>query len=572
MPGTEADTGIEEAFAARGGVSLRFSWAVSALALVLIALQDTSLWTSPRLQAEEGTFFFSRAFAGLPVWGWHWFEVGYLDLWPTLSAIGVARLVPLEAAALWMQICAGLAHWLPALFVAFSRSRLFGSRWRKILGVLVVVLAVPMDNLWVSTLASKFFLAVIPVLILVEATEAPARGMRALLRALLLGITTLSSGLPVLMAPAIWWHGIRTREPEVRRLALLSFVLVVGMVAVIAFTKKLGEDNGLSADSRLVVRTPVVIGASLAVDGVLPAVVGRDQAQAWAHEWGAAGTRNGGPTSVIGWASFGAFALLFWLLWRPGAVGLLLGALVLSILGGLTFALGAPVGPVGNGFAGRYFVVPMLLLGWLSLGHWPTRPREWVRPTRLVASAILIAVLVGGVVQYWRVEIEDPARAPWSDEVAQWRVDPSTPLAISPKPWVVHLSRPSDNQAKAEPYRLGAEPAPLQLSCNPPRLGESTELRLRGATPGGNGVVIIRLGEPVPPRAVSTVPGEACVLAEPLTEALRVDFVADERGEWRHPVPLANASFYVQQTWTVQAFQVSPALSVSDGLVVVLGL
>jgi hypothetical protein len=90
-------------------------------------------------------------------------------------------------------------------------------------------------------------------------------------------------------------------------------------------------------------------------------------------------------------------------------------------------------------FGNRYYVAPAALTGLTVLGLAATG-RPIVRRVAWVAVAWLMLV---GASNYTHVERMMSRGPEWRREVAQWRADPTRPIAIWPAGWTVILAPPS---------------------------------------------------------------------------------------------------------------------------------
>ncbi len=100
-----------------------------------------------------------------------------------------------------------------------------------------------------------------------------------------------------------------------------------------------------------------------------------------------------------------------------------------------------------TGIAGRLFVAPNILLGWMLLmaARFSRVPGWLTQPHRLIsvlAGALLCVGLLWGFWAYWQTWVPDAAWVSWPQEVQSWQVDHDYLLRIQPEGWVVRLTEP----------------------------------------------------------------------------------------------------------------------------------
>ncbi|AWK90209.1 hypothetical protein [Azospirillum thermophilum] len=399
-----------------------------AAAAILMVLRTPAVLTGGRFWAEEGVVYFRDALLG------SWYDallaprVGYFSAFNKIAALA-ATAVPLELAPL-VTVYAALAVQLTVLwFVAVSDA--FSRPMARLLGVAVVLFAVPSEEVWLNTINSQFYFATGAALLLVTSPGAIPTPLRLGFLALAGATGPVSAFLAPLFAWKAW------RRPS--RLAYAELA-IIGLCAVVqAWLVARGLLEGQRAGSFQIKALICTFGIKLIA---LPWLGTQANAMAaaflsaqdhMAHYRTAAVLAGVGGLVAVVVASHPVSRML------TAAAAALAVPSFAGALGADPWLLVLPL--VG----GRYAYAPNALMG-LAVLVVLMSPLA-ARWRRGLALALLAGFLVHGVT-YFTKENGMFSGPDWRSEVANWRADPSrTTIGIWPSGW--HVSLPHDHPAAA---------------------------------------------------------------------------------------------------------------------------
>ena len=199
-----------------------------------------AFFLSPRFWAEEGSRYFTNAFAyaGARCWCHAFFYVdprrGYYGLWETCATILAANAVTLEKAPLVTTLLALGAQMIPVVLIVFGEH--FQGFYYKALAILVMLFSMPSNEIWLTTIGSKFYLALAAFIILIDRNSAPvARSSSALrwIKRSVLAIAGLTGPVACVLAPMfLLVYLFERRNGEHARERLLQG-MILGICAVL---------------------------------------------------------------------------------------------------------------------------------------------------------------------------------------------------------------------------------------------------------------------------------------------------------------------------------------------------
>ncbi len=401
-----------------------------AVAAFLIIVRVPTLATTGRFWAEEGAIYFHDALLG------SWYDallaprVGYFSAFNKLAALA-ATAVPLELAPL-VTVYAAFAVQLTVLwFVAISDA--FSRPSARILGMAVVLFAVPSGEVWLNTINSQFHFAAGAALLLVTSAGAIPTPVR-------LGFLLLAGAtgpVSAFLAPLFAWKA--WRQPS--RLAYAELA-IIGLCALVQAWLVI---SGLMEGQRAGAFQIKALSCAMAIKLIALPWLGA-QAESMAAVLIAAGDHAGHYRIAAELAILGIIIVAI-VIGHPVARMLAAAAMAIAVpsfvgaLGADPWALVPPI--VG----GRYAYAPNILLGLavLTVLISPTAA-HWRRGLALV---LLANFLVQGVISYandrWIFVGPD-----WRGEVETWRTNPDrTTIGIWPVGWTISV--PRDHPAENKP-------------------------------------------------------------------------------------------------------------------------
>jgi hypothetical protein len=411
--------------------------------------RQPAFFSEPRFWAEEGKVFFARA------WTTPWADMLvtapflYLSLYTNLAVTLAATVVPLEWAPLVTTLAALLAQTAPLVFLAVAMA----PEWRgerRYVAMAIVLFASLSDEIWLTTLHSHYYLALVAFLILLEPSDV-SRG-RAIVYAALTGFAGLSGPVACFLVPLFAWKAYRSRSRvDLWQLGALSAATLVQVAVTLAHLlarhRSLGEllTRGPRAG-------PPVPGIGFAdfpcilwMKMIVLPVFGTGAADRFGDACESVARGHSivtGPIFAVTALAYAAL-LLGWFVagtprrWRWPVAGSFVLIASLNIL--LSFGDKRNLLRTAAG-SSRYAYVPGVVLLVLLLQN-VHRDRGALPSVRdVVAAVLLAAALVGGVVRY-RDAVRWQASWPrWREEVEAWRKDPSYELRIWPRDWAIRLS------------------------------------------------------------------------------------------------------------------------------------
>jgi len=417
---------------------------LSAAAFAII-LRAPWLFSHPRFWAEEGTEFFSYAYTH------PWYQVihasyrGSVALVPRVSSVLAAHLVSLENAPLLTTLVAFAIQMIPFVLVLWGESPLWSTLPRKVISMLVILLAPGSIGGWLNTINSQFYLSLAAFLLLMDnaSTERPIKAWGHRILLLAAGLTGAVSCFltPLFILKAVWE---KNREHTVQAgLMVLCFLL-----QVFVFWHSLRSDQAVG--SRFAGTGRGVFLPIMWTKSIIWCFLGPDVAAAFSGVFvriHSLGTNEFTVLNVV--LAVVTIAFLRFLLPRGGrreAVMLLGSFLLLEVLSIVSSVpkSGSKLYLISTAGGERYFYVPdviLILLVWANLRS----PRDALRESRAaVCALLLLASLVSGGVNYRRDDLGRLVDRPdWRQSVQDWRSGSRSSLDIAPQGWQMTLPPPA---------------------------------------------------------------------------------------------------------------------------------
>jgi hypothetical protein len=419
------------------------AYLLMAVAAATIFLRDPRYFLQPRLWAEEGSLHFAYSFSHSALQSLFQPQLGYLNFWPNLATI-LATLIPLETAPLVTTLMAFIGQMLPVGLILFSRSPLWGGWGRKALGG-AVVLFVPMSTeAWLNTINSFSYWGLVAFLILLE--EAPETQVRCWIYRVLLVFAGLTGIHACFLIPLFLYQAWDEKKAERWRQFLILTVCAVVQIGLILSYR--GQD---AISQRFNIMGFSTLGSTLWTQSIAPFILGYHHTSEWSINFYRLQAAHPSLFQFLGRSLLVAAGVLFFL-----AVLNLPNRLKIIFFGGYGLLLLLPLlfsatqdnsAFIMTGLAGRLFVAPNILLGWMLLAaaSFPRSPGRFSQARRI--TALLFGVLLGvgllwGFWAYWQPWVPDSAWISWPQEVQTWQADHTYLLRIQPEGWVVHLVEP----------------------------------------------------------------------------------------------------------------------------------
>jgi hypothetical protein len=408
-----------------------------------VFLRDPRYFLQPRFWAEEGSLHFAYSFSHSVLQALFHPQLGYLNFWPNLATI-LATIVPLDFAPRVTTLMAFIVQMLPVGLILFSRSPVWQGWVRKAIGA-AVVLFVPMTTeAWLNTINSFSYWGLVAFLILLE--EIPRTQVRLWVYRMLLVMAGLTGTYACFLTPLFIYQAWDEKKPERWRQMLI--LLVCSAVQIILILSYQGKDD---ISQRFTILGFSTLGSILWTQSLAPFVLGYEHTLEQAIHLFQLQSVDPKLFQLWGRSLLVAAAALFLLVTLnlqtrlrivfPGGYGLLLllPLLFSTIQDNAAFIL--------TGLAGRLFVAPNIIFGWMLLisatgakttGHLGSTRRI----IALLGGMLLCVGLLWGFLAYWQPWVPDSAWFNWPQEVQTWQVDHSYLLRIQPEGWTVQLLEP----------------------------------------------------------------------------------------------------------------------------------
>ena len=416
--------------------------------LVLVAAGAVMYWRAPRLLqepriwAEEGTVYLAYAY------NHSWLQAliaphqGYYGLFPNVAsllalAIGGVRYAP--NVTTWLAFTVQL---VPVAIVVWGTSSLWERWYQRLLGVLIILLAASSGEIWLNTINSQFYLAIVTFLILMENLSQTRSARRWIYRALLL-FCGLSGPVSCFLLPMFIFKAISERHRE----STLQIGILGLCVIVQGWAWWVSRSAGLTLASRI---------GNLDLPSIMAVIVNRTMVApilgqtftGTSATW-LAGIRKS-SLSQFGWLSFGLglgmagfFSALCWRNLKRN--GLILGSFLLVASLSIVTALVPPqVGKIVlvNPQAGiRYFYAPSVMFLMLLLANVQLNMANLRKWQTLLCIALLAVSLATGAAHY-KPDIKQFMSVSWPRwefEVYNWQVNHNYELRIWPDGWRMKL-------------------------------------------------------------------------------------------------------------------------------------
>jgi hypothetical protein len=409
----------------------------------LLVARAPNLLVAPRLYAEEGSRFFSFAFAhSVPEsLAYVYSHAGYLNLGTNLAVTLAAHAVPLEVAPYVTVAVALGVQSLPFWILLYGRSALFQG-WPSKIAACAIALFAPTVNaeVWLNTLQLQVFLGFVALLILFEELDGLGRLRRWTYRGLL-ALGGLTGVYTVFLQPVFLLRALRDRRREsVVQLAIVSAALLA-QVVIVALTL---SDNPRRLRSLSVYLSPDQALAYVSHFHLAVPLLGEPLAEALRERLGDLGRAG----FFLLFAVAAAWTVRDWRQKRlapSDARPMLLIAFALLAVATSLLALRGKTG-------GRYAVLSgWIVLLYLLAGARVAR-RRWI--ARSCAVFLAFALLAGARAYREPATLRcdgSHSRNDWRQEIARWRrepvrarffrVKPSDQVAICPSGWPMQLER-----------------------------------------------------------------------------------------------------------------------------------
>ncbi len=401
--------------------------------LSLIVIRQPSLMMG-RFWAEEGTVYFSYAYS-MP-----WYKtiimshLGYYSLVDNIAALLAFYLVSLEQAPKVTVIFALIIQLIPALLIIISHSDPFRGYTRKFFAILIILVAVPSQEVWLNTINSQFYLTLCVGIIMVSQFEGK---FTCWFYRLILLISGLTGPVAVFLTPLFWIvSGLqRSRERVIQASILTCCALIQFLLMINALT--LGERT-TNFNLKIFLSATFIKCVTLPLTGIKFA------------DWVARYPRSVYLNELLSIILM-TFILLFIYFFLKGiwssqvfeakllAAGSII-VLTLSYFGALNLDRLGLISAIGDGC--RYYYVPNAMIS-LSILCSLSSDSLMKSVTKNIFKIVLAWLIIVGSIQYFSTyKTQLFFMGPdWAGEVRKWRENPNYQLGIWPVNWRMTLPK-----------------------------------------------------------------------------------------------------------------------------------
>lgn len=410
----------------------------SALTLISVGImifRDYTLFTAPRLWAEEGTIYFTYATSH----GWLASLLkphqGYYSLFSNFAGLLASRAVSLESAPLVTTLLAFIVQCVPLLIVIWGTSR-FWDTFSKKVGMIAIILFTPLSTeIWLNTINSQFYFSLITFLILCEDTATIQ--IRKYCYRFLLVISGLTGAVSCFIAPLYIAKAWMTKRREVfvqagiiSSCALLQVIIVIFLAA---------SSDGVYERRSFFPDIPT-LGVIMWIKNIALLFYGLPFAKEYMFY-----ARQAGAT-MFGVLGYGGLLVTLMLLSclalrldREKRIYIFGSYLLLMLLS--TFcATGDKKELIAPWGGQRYYYVPNVLI--LTMVLLAANRKFKTKAMKIFSwglRCLLILALLHGAAIYIHFSVRDKTCPKWTEEIEQWNKDSSHSVKISPPGWEISL-------------------------------------------------------------------------------------------------------------------------------------
>jgi hypothetical protein len=409
-------------------------------ALLITYFRYPRYFLQPRFWAEEGSRHFAFSYSHNWLIALFHPQIGYLNFWPNLATL-LAAILPLESAPLVTTLMAMLVQLIPIVLILWSESTFWKGWLRKLVGILVFIFVPLSQEVWLNTINSYNYFAIITFLILLE--DPPASPTRRWIYRTLLILAGLTGTLSCFLLPlfVIQWFKEKNKE----RLLQIFLLLICAAIQVYLIFSYSGKGD---LSQRFYPLGFATFGATIWTQSMGLFVLGYARVSDWARSLLSLVPNNMHAFRIWGRSLFVFGMILFFLLSANLKLKvriLFISSYVILLLLPMMFSIiQDKLSMVYTGNHQRLFFAPNVLLGWmllLGIRYYKGPPITKTNLISLFCTIILIFALFWGIKSYPLPSSVADYWPDWKSEVQIWKNNPDYLLHIQPNNWVVQLQQ-----------------------------------------------------------------------------------------------------------------------------------
>jgi len=413
------------------------------MSLLIIYWRAPRLIYEPRFYAEEGTLFFSYAFANpffLALFSPSLtLSIGYYNFYANLSTTLAANLVPLEYAPFITMLFALFVQFIPIMIILKGKSVLWDSTEKKIFSILIYLFAPSSGEIWLQTINSQFYFCLITFMILLENQSRTDEFKSWWYRILLLvsGLTGITS---IFLTPFFIYTAWKKKSREINKQTLILIGCAFVHLTIFLLSMK-SQPTLMKANRLSSIDLPTLMGILWIQTLVLP-FLGSSFGSIPANFLKKILDQRSLTSSALGIILLILLILLFYYLTKKSAIKAIIGGSFLFITPLLIiFSLGEKSQLLQIGAGSRYFFTPIVILIFLLLSNVELNKKQYKESRSLLSISLLLIAIVLGLASYRETVNVKPNMPEWKEEVKKWRKDHEYFLKIWPDGWKTPLKR-----------------------------------------------------------------------------------------------------------------------------------
>lgn len=404
--------------------------------IIAVYLREPLYLLNPRFWAEEGQIYFSYAYTNpwyISLFSPH---LGYFSLVNNLATTLSAHVFPIWSSSSVTTFIALCIQITPAIIVIYGRSSLWNTLSKKIVVLILLLLAPIPQELWINTISSQFHLCLASSLLLFEQND-KIKPIKSYFHRLLILLAGLTGVVSCILTPIFIWKSFIYRNKENIIQAIL-LVICTGIQVVMLGYSMYYSDLKYSRLGSLNIST---ILATLETKTFLLPLLGEDYTNQFADFVRSAWLET---NNLI--ASYFVIILImiliiyiFWGVETKLRYLFLASYLILSVIPIIISVGTDKTALIGGFYSYRYFYVPTILLQ-LTLMYNVFYHAKTYALRSIVCGVLLSVMLVTSTITYPKSNLVGQQWPTWEVEVLKWQADSSYKPLIWPSTWDLELT------------------------------------------------------------------------------------------------------------------------------------
>lgn len=409
------------------------NWILLLLSILVVISRDVSLFVSPRIWAEDGTFFLQHYYSNQNIAElfrpFEYFRV----IHNTVTYFGL-RIVPLKHIPHLFTYVALAIQLLPILIVLKGRSILWDSQIKKMIVIAIILFAPSSEEIWLNLNGTSYYLSVATVVILLSSCNKPKDAV--IYRTILL-MSGLSGLLSCLLTPLFYIKAIIQKNSESKIQFILLLSIVVVQLASLAYATFISESNpDRSNPPDFYILGFIVWIKTFALNTSV------ELAEYYSQYFsGLVNLEIHKSDSLLYWAIILLILSGYMLIKRAEIFYLVAAFLLLTLFSsyfGIAGYMNMAFFDVSNG--NRYFYAPNVLLSLLLVSPlllFVDSKKRTLLP--YLGMLFFVFILHNGINRFYDVKTSFDNWPDWNTQITKWEANPDHPIEIWPPPFTIKL-------------------------------------------------------------------------------------------------------------------------------------